>query len=89
MSEKYEIKQVGGVSIILRNGDYVGEFLNYQDAVAFIAGAKAIDLLKRIEWSGDTYEPLCPMCKRNLHDGHAADCELAALIASSPSEAKP
>jgi hypothetical protein len=55
--------------------------------VASQTGLKAIELLRRYEWVRDT-DGLhrCPECKRIENCGHAATCELAALLREVGSE---
>ncbi len=50
--------------------------------------AKAIALLRGIEWSDGHWSVNvegggCPCCSNGCRQGHAADCELAALISTS------
>jgi hypothetical protein len=46
------------------------------------------EMLERLEWSLKqellkNYRHYCPICERNKLVGHAADCELAALLKES------
>ena len=49
------------------------------------------EMLERLEWSLKqellkNYRHYCPICERNKLVGHAADCELAALLKESEVE---
>lgn len=44
---------------------------------------KARAMLKRLEWEGGFYDPVCPLCKQRVHK---PGCELAALIGESQKE---
>ena len=41
------------------------------------------DMLERLEWVDNDY---CPICRQYKANGHAADCELAALLRGSEGE---
>lgn len=73
-----------------RHGPY-GPFVEF--AAALDSGARALALLKKLEWAGmkedygGDWEPACPSCGGidpqrvpSAYYGHRPDCELAALI---------
>jgi hypothetical protein len=41
------------------------------------------EMLERLEWADNDY---CPICRQYKANGHAADCELAALLKESEVE---
>lgn len=43
--------------------------------------AETLKVLKEIEWNGDHTFAACPSCNEDQPEGHAPDCQLAALIA--------
>jgi DNA repair exonuclease SbcCD ATPase subunit len=42
--------------------------------------AEAIEVLMQLEWEGEKWRYVCPVCLKTKPDGHAADCKLAKLI---------
>lgn len=47
-----------------------------------ILASETLDLLTRIEWSGDVIlhmHPLCPACENHRNTSHKPDCDLARV----------
>jgi hypothetical protein len=39
-----------------------------------------IELLRKIEWSGDSHSAICPLCRRMGCDGHTENCEVSEAL---------
>lgn len=47
---------------------------------ATTAALTLLELLRSIEWEGESHAHYCPRCRMSRQHGHAAGCELAAAI---------
>lgn len=79
---KCEERLCRGCEMLTDNAGYCAQAVA-QTALAYLA------MLERLEWSGlsgySTDKPIwyCVVCGRRKEKGHAADCELAALLKES------
>ena len=48
-----------------------------------VAVPDAVALLREMEWENNRLDDYCPVCANSRHSGHASDCKLAAVLASS------
>lgn len=76
---------------VAKDGVDVAFFTHESDARLFAAAPKMLAMLRRLEWAGHDSdgESACIDCEHLKINGHAPDCELAALLANGgPTDAK-